>query len=68
MGKKYSRVYKVENRRFRYDYEKALLCWLGENNEVVYSISLSRDNWSENPRYWCEMCSYEIDQELRYLW
>lgn len=87
---KYSRVYKVGKRRFRYDYDICELQYLGskkdlaeamaDNDElgrplwdiadgelVIDSIGLSPDSWREDPRYWCERYSYDLDEELAYL-
>lgn len=64
---KLSKIYKVNHRRFRYNYDNALLCWIDENGEVIDEIGLSRDNWKEDPRGWCEEYSARIDEELMYL-
>ena len=32
---KLSKIYKVEHRRFRYNYDNALLCWIDENGEAI---------------------------------
>ena len=64
---KLSKIYKVNHRSFRYDYDYAMLCWIDENGETVDEIGLSRDNWDENPEYWCETYYYRIEEELAYL-
>lgn len=66
--KKTHRDYSVDGRIFRYDYSKALLCWIDDDGKNIDAIGLSRDNWAENPEYWCEVYSARIDEELSYLW
>lgn len=65
---KKEKTYKVDGKIFRYDNGNALLCWIDEDGKNISCIGLSRDNWAENPEYWCEMYSYEIDVECSYLW
>ena len=45
MAKRYSSVYKRKKNKFRYDYEYAIVEWLDENDEVIDSVGLSRENW-----------------------
>lgn len=49
-----SKIYKFEGWKFRYDYDNALLCWIDDDGSVLDEVGLSRDNWAENPEYWCE--------------
>jgi len=58
----YSRVFKVENRRFRYNRKSAMLEQIDEDNDVITAIGLSRESASEGLRYWCEMWNTELDE------
>ena len=40
--------------------------WEIENGYVVIDgIGLGRESWKENPEYWCEVYSEELDCEIR---
>lgn len=62
------RRYDVDGRQFCYDSNKALLCWVDSEGEVLDAMGLSLSNWEENPQYWCEVYAARIDEELSYLW
>ena len=63
---KFSKTYKINGREFRYNYDDALLCWVYED-ETIDEIGLIRDNWEENPEYWCETYYSRIEEEMAYL-
>lgn len=65
---KNSKTYEVNGKQFRYDYDKALLCWVDEEFGIVDEIGLSRENWEDNPQYWCEVYAERIAEEISYLW
>ena len=64
MERKYSRVYRHDKRRFRYNFEESVLEYLDDNNEAIDVIGLSRENWKDNPKYWVEKYSDELDRDV----
>lgn len=89
---KYSRIYKVGKKSFRYDNENATLQWVYKPDKQIIEdnkewqakhgkdlwdivdgyvicdiIGLGRENWAENPKYWCEQYAHEIGIECSFM-
>lgn len=68
---RYSRVIKsASGRRYRYNYDTALLEWIVKENgqeDVMSSIGLGRENFESDRRGWVEMWDDELSEELAYL-
>ena len=65
--KRYSRAHRYGKRRFRYNYESHTLEWIDKGNTVMDAIGLSSKHWEESPKYWIEMYSAQIDEEISWL-
>ena len=62
----YSPVFKFNNKKFRYNYDKNSLEWIDKSDktneiEVIYSLGLSPSNWADGPEYWRERMCDEIN-------
>ena len=63
--KQYSKVYTSGTWTFRYNYKNKELEVIDPNDKsVIDSQGLSVDNWNDNPKYWCDMFSEELDSEI----
>ena len=65
--KKYSKIYKIESRKFRYNYKESLLELLGRNNEIIDEIGCNIDDWKESPITSIEMYILRLDEEMHYI-
>lgn len=81
-ARSYSRIYMVGDKSFRYNYNTSELEWVDKSDiqytddgvkvvetkewEVVDSIGLSRENFEENPMYWCNDYSDQISEECKF--
>ncbi len=70
---KYSKIVRKSGRKFRYNYERALIEWIDKDEngewEVIAAVGLRKENW-ENKELRDEYLfawNVDIDDELRYM-
>ena len=68
MEKRYSKIYKIEGREFRYDYKNALLelVYKNENGdiEMLDAIGLSREGWKYDKEGYLHQYHIQVEEEL----
>ncbi len=65
LAKKYSKVIKVEDRKYRYNNEECVIEWVGEDGEVVDSVGLMKESAEDDLQGYVEGWHYELQEEFR---
>ena len=63
---KYSKIYKVDGKQFRYNYDYSELEWYDKDHGVLESIGVNKQDFEENPTATMEMFSDMINEELSF--
>ena len=61
--KKYSKIYHVNGKDFRYNYDTCSIEWLYDD-EVVDEIGCYLEDWQESPKEMCEYFANEIEEQV----
>ena len=61
--KKYSKIYHVNGKEFRYNYDTCSIEWLYDG-EVVDEIGCYLEDWQESPKGMCEYFDNEIKEQV----
>lgn len=64
--KKYSKIYHVNGKEFRYNYDTCSIEWVSDG-EVIDETGCYLEDWQESPKGMCEMFADRLDEELEYL-
>lgn len=63
--KRPKKIYKSGNWKFRYDDSNNRLVLIDpEDGSEIDSMGLSKDDWNDNPQYWCDAYADSLDSEI----